>query len=67
MTLYRHCDGPGCEINEKLVSTLPDRWLHVEFREDGAVSHFCDGDCLLKWAATWSEPPTEVPLSGGGA
>jgi hypothetical protein len=37
---------------------MTDDWLTVMWRAD--VWHFCCGDCLMKWAASWSEPTVVI-------
>lgn len=53
-----HCDAEGCEAHGS--PEMPG-WLTVS-DPPSARKHFCNGDCLLKWAASWSEPPTTIPI-----
>lgn len=54
-----YCDGPECEHHGS--SEYPG-WLRVSPGDGQPAKHFCNGDCLMKWAASWSEPPTVIPF-----
>ena len=55
-----YCDGPECEHHGS--SDFPG-WLILTDRE-GPRKHFCNGDCLMKWAASWSRPPIVIQMDG---
>jgi hypothetical protein len=55
ITLY--CDAEGCEAHGS--DEFPG-WLYLT--EDGDTRHFCNGDCLFKWAGAHSEPPTIIHM-----
>jgi hypothetical protein len=55
-----YCDAPGCDTHGS--PEMPG-WLVVSDRH-GPRKHFCNGDCLMRWAAAWSEPPVVIPLDG---
>jgi len=69
-----YCDAPDCDANAyigidrfdatgKLTSLVPG-WLTVTEHHTTEYATttfaFCNGDCLMKWAASWSEPPTRI-------
>lgn len=56
-----YCDAPECEHHGS--SQFPG-WLIVS-GQGQPCKHFCNGDCLLKWAASWSMPPIEIPFPFG--
>lgn len=59
MTIYLHCDGPGCdeqatEREAEFLITTSGRtyvkgWLSLDY---GADYHFHDYRCLSTWAAS---------------
>lgn len=60
MTVKRtfYCDGPECDTSG------PDEfpgWLTLT--GEGADLHFCNMDCVMKFAAAHSEPPTVIHLT----
>lgn len=55
-TIY--CDCEGCENHG---SDEHPGWITV--KEAGIpAKHFCNGDCLFKYAGANSEPPTIIPF-----
>jgi hypothetical protein len=56
-TLY--CDAEDCDTHG---SNEHPGWITVRFGENTPAKHFCDGDCLFKWAGAHSEPPTIIPM-----
>ncbi len=56
-----YCDAEGCDSHAS--SDFPG-WLILSDRETARL-HFCNADCLFKWAAAHSEPPMIIPLGGG--
>jgi hypothetical protein len=65
--VYR-CDGPECEAHLTSRADQPPHFITTyEVHEDTAVNHFCNWDCLMKFAAQ-VEPPEIIPFeqSGGG-
>jgi hypothetical protein len=54
-----HCDGPDCERHVRTAAQRPDAGLiFVTEGGSGATLHFCNWDCVLKYAA--AKPPSEV-------
>jgi hypothetical protein len=57
-TLY--CDEESCECHG---SSEAPGWITV--KSDGVPArHFCNGDCLFKWAGKHSQPPTTIYMDG---
>jgi hypothetical protein len=55
------CDREGCDHHG---SSQAPGWITVAFGENTPRRHFCDGDCLFKWAGANSEPPTTIYMDG---
>jgi hypothetical protein len=54
-----YCDGPECERHVKTASSRPAAgFVFVTEGGRAATLHFCNWDCVLKYAAT--KPPVEV-------
>jgi hypothetical protein len=58
-----HCDGPECERHVRTALNRPSAG-YVFVTEGGSTGtlHFCNWDCVLKYAAT--KPPVEVVSMG---
>jgi hypothetical protein len=54
-----YCDCEGCDTHGS--DEMPG-WLTVRER-DAPTKHFCNGDCLFKWAGAHSEPPVVIPMT----
>jgi hypothetical protein len=54
-----HCDAPDCDAHG---AREHPGWLTVK-ADDMPAKHFCNGDCLFKWAGAHSEPPEIIPLA----
>ncbi len=54
-----YCDGPECERHVQTAQSRPQAGF-VFVTEGGSIAtmHFCNWDCVLKYAAT--KPPVEV-------
>lgn len=50
------CDGPACPT--WVEDTMPADWFTVLYL--GRVYHFEDGECLLRWVASWTEPVVDL-------
>jgi hypothetical protein len=61
MTVALKCDGPECDT-WSVTGRLTEDWLIVVTPAEGmgGGKHFCNGWCLAKWAASWSNPPTVI-------
>jgi hypothetical protein len=54
-----HCDGPDCERHVQTALRRPQAgFVFVTEGGSAATLHFCNWDCVLKYAAT--KPPVEV-------
>jgi hypothetical protein len=56
-----YCDGPDCERHVQTAGPRPmASFIFVTERGGGSTAtlHFCNWDCVLKYAAT--KPPVEV-------
>jgi hypothetical protein len=53
-----HCDGPDCERHVRTVASRPQAGFVFVSTGDSATLHFCNWDCVLKFAA--AKPPVEM-------
>jgi hypothetical protein len=54
-----YCDGPECERHVRTTRSRPEAgFVFVTEGGSAATLHFCNWDCVLKYAAT--KPPVEV-------
>lgn len=54
-----YCDGPECERHVQTAAARPmASFIFVTEGDPDATLHFCNWDCVLKYAAT--KPPVEV-------
>lgn len=54
-----YCDGPDCERHVRTAGSRPQAgFVFVTEGGSAATLHFCNWDCVLKYAAT--KPPVEV-------
>jgi hypothetical protein len=54
-----YCDGPDCERHVKTAASRPAAgFLFVTEGGSARTLHFCNWDCVLKYAAT--KPPVEI-------
>lgn len=61
MTIERifHCDGPDCERHVRTAASRPQAgYVFITEGGSAATLHFCNWDCVLKYAA--AKPPVEV-------
>jgi hypothetical protein len=54
-----YCDGPECERHVQTALSRPTAgFIFVTEGGSAATLHFCNWDCVMKYAAT--KPPLEV-------
>ncbi len=53
-----YCDGPECGGHVRTAASRPQVFVFVTEGGPGATLHFCNWDCVLKYAAT--KPPVEI-------
>jgi hypothetical protein len=54
-----YCDGPDCERHVRTAATRPTAsFIFVTLGGSAATLHFCNWDCVLRYAA--AKPPVEV-------
>ncbi len=54
-----YCDGPDCERHVRTALSRPQAgYVFVTEGGPDATLHFCNWDCVLKYAAT--KPPVEI-------
>ncbi len=52
-----HCDAPDCNTS---ASDEYPHWLALLSKNGDPDLHFCNMDCVMKYAAANSEPPEVV-------
>lgn len=56
-----YCDGPECESHIRSRKEMPPHFITTyEVHDEAVVNHFCDWNCLMKFAA--KIPPTIIPF-----
>ena len=55
-----HCDRDECDSWVRAYGEFARRWL-VLGADDKVMAHFCSLDCLMHWAAKYSEPVETIP------
>lgn len=53
-----HCDGPDCESHARTVGVQPPTGFLVVREDADHEHHFCNWDCLMKFAA--AKPLPEI-------
>jgi hypothetical protein len=57
-----YCDGPECERHVQTALSRPQAGFIFVTTGDSATLHFCNWDCVLKYAGT-KPPVEEIALS----